>query len=135
MYKSNCLNCNKEIEYHASQQAGKFCSNACQSEFRFINETIPKFLKGKICTTLTISRCLTHKKGYKCETCDNIGEHNGKPLTLQVDHIDGNSDNNYPDNLRFQCPNCHSQTDTWCSRNRKNSKRSLYMRNYRVSRN
>ena len=36
-----------------------------------------------------------------------------KPITLQVDHIDGNNKNNDLTNLRLLCPNCHSQTDTF----------------------
>jgi 5-methylcytosine-specific restriction endonuclease McrA len=44
--------------------------------------------------------------------CD-ITEHNGKPITLQIDHIDGDRENNTFENLRFICPNCHSQTETW----------------------
>jgi len=36
-----------------------------------------------------------------------------KPLTLELDHIDGNNKNNVKENLRALCPNCHSQTPTW----------------------
>lgn len=42
---------------------------------------------------------------------------NNKPLTLQIDHIDGNNLNNTLENLRFLCPNCHTQTDTWGRKN------------------
>lgn len=38
---------------------------------------------------------------------------NGMSMTLQVDHIDGNFENNSQHNLRLLCPNCHSQTPTW----------------------
>lgn len=50
---------------------------------------------------------------YKCEGCDNDGVWQNELLKLEVDHIDGNWLNNLPDNLRFLCPNCHSQTDNF----------------------
>jgi len=57
---------------------------------------------------------------HVCEECGMRPEWNGKSLTLQVDHIDGNWSNCLPDNLRFLCPNCHSQTPTYCGQgNRK----------------
>jgi hypothetical protein len=34
-----------------------------------------------------------------------------------MDHINGNRKDHRLDNLRWLCPNCHSQTDTFCSRN------------------
>lgn len=49
---------------------------------------------------------------------------NGEPLTLQLDHIDGDNTNNLQENLRILCPNCHSQTDTWSGRNQKKEKQS-----------
>lgn len=45
----------------------------------------------------------------------------GEDLTLDLDHIDGNNKNNEVENLRFLCPNCHSQTLTYKGRNRKTS--------------
>ena len=56
---------------------------------------------------------------YVCVLCGNPGEHNSKPLTLQLDHIDGDNLNNELSNLRFLCPNCHTQTETYGAKNRK----------------
>ena len=64
-----------------------------------------------------LKRLLLQYMGFteKCSVCD-IADWNGKPLTLQLDHIDGDSYNNEVTNLRFICPNCHSQTDTFCGK-------------------
>lgn len=51
---------------------------------------------------------------YKCDVCGNVGEWNGKKLVLELDHIDGDNTNCELNNLRFLCPNCHSQTITYC---------------------
>lgn len=53
---------------------------------------------------------------YECECC-KISEWNGKPISLEVDHVDGNHSNNRLSNLRYLCPNCHSQTSTYKGRN------------------
>jgi hypothetical protein len=47
------------------------------------------------------------------------GEWNGQPLKLQLDHINGINDDNRLENLRFICPNCHSQTITYAGKNTK----------------
>lgn len=57
-------------------------------------------------------------KSYECELCKNK-EWAGKPIPLEVDHINGDHSNNELENLRLLCPNCHAQTDTYCSKNKK----------------
>ena len=61
------------------------------------------------------------KEGLKedrCEMCGIGNEWNGKPLTLQLDHINGDHSDNRLENLQILCPNCHSQTSTWGMRSR-----------------
>lgn len=55
--------------------------------------------------------------GDTCVECGTGSEWNGKPLTLDLDHIDGNWKNNLPENLRLLCPNCHTQTPTYSYKN------------------
>jgi 5-methylcytosine-specific restriction endonuclease McrA len=54
---------------------------------------------------------------YKCANC-GIKEWNNLPLSLQLDHINGVNNDHRLENLRFLCPNCHSQTDTYSGKNK-----------------
>lgn len=50
---------------------------------------------------------------YKCAIC-GLSMWRGKPIVLQLHHIDGDHHNNSLENLQLLCPNCHSQTDNYC---------------------
>ena len=63
-----------------------------------------KFIKKKILEFSLIEE--------KCKLCGQTTFWNKLPLTLFLDHINGNSSDNHLENLRFLCPNCHTQTET-----------------------
>ena len=53
-----------------------------------------------------------------CEGC-GITDWRGRPIAIQIDHVNGEARDNRLENLRMLCPNCHSQTETWGARNKK----------------
>jgi 5-methylcytosine-specific restriction endonuclease McrA len=57
----------------------------------------------------------------KCAVC-GIENWCGKPISLQLDHANGIHNDNRSENIRLLCPNCHSQTPTFCRRKRKSPK-------------
>lgn len=61
------------------------------------------------------------KAGYKSNICEVCGtsDWNGKPLSMQIHHKDGNNKNNCLDNLMMICPNCHSQTENYRGKSNK----------------
>ena len=108
-----CLNCGEELGQRIRfNRPKKFChNNKCQHEHAR-KMAIETGIAGKRST----KRHLIETRGYKCEMCD-ISEWRGQKLALDFDHIDGNSNNNSLDNVRLLCPNCHSQTETYKSKN------------------
>jgi 5-methylcytosine-specific restriction endonuclease McrA len=54
---------------------------------------------------------------YKCGICE-IDSWNGKKLSLHLDHVNGVNGDHRLENLRFLCPNCHSQTETYVGKNK-----------------
>ncbi|MCF6525610.1 HNH endonuclease [Streptomyces sp. JJ36] len=50
----------------------------------------------------------------RCAECGTAPAWRGAPMTLEIDHIDGDWSNDQAQNLRFLCRNCHSTTATWC---------------------
>lgn len=83
----------------------------------FLDEEV--FVENSTYARHNIKRRIIQKKllEYKCFECNLDGEWNGKPLSLQLDHINGVNNDHRIKNLRFLCPNCHTQQDTYAAKN------------------
>jgi DNA-directed RNA polymerase subunit RPC12/RpoP len=132
-----CLNCGKECT-HSHRKSNKYCDVNCQNEYQW-KLRVEQISNGSVLSDMHMKRYISETRGYNCEECGQDGEHNGKSLTLQLDHIDGNSDDSSLRNLRLLCPNCHTQTETFGNagqgnRYKKNTKRNKYLQEYKKGR-
>jgi hypothetical protein len=122
-----CLYCDEKL-----YKGIKFCSCDCQVNYerKIIFESIEKGYNQF--SILHYKRYLIHKFGNKCMKC-NWSEVN--PVTnkvpIQIEHIDGNHENNELSNLLLLCPNCHSLTTTYGSLNKGKGKGRSDRRQYR----
>ena len=89
-------------------------------QFAIIHKPIQEFLVINSSASRNSLKKRLLKEGYlknQCYICGQLPEWNGKPLSLQIDHINGISNDNRLENLRILCPHCHSQTDTFAGKN------------------
>ncbi|MFB6776763.1 HNH endonuclease [Streptomyces sp. NPDC056352] len=71
---------------------------------------------GKRRTSTVLLRRALREIGLpeRCEECGTGPLWHGNPMTLEIDHINGDWSDDRVENLRLLCPNCHAITDTWC---------------------
>jgi hypothetical protein len=126
--KGHCKNCGSEIA-----SGKKYCTNICQQEKQY-KDYISRWLKGEetgnIANDMEISsyvrRWIFENRGKKCEKCGWKEVHLDNSIPVQIDHIDADSTNTVPNNLRVLCPSCHSLTPRFGNRNKGNGRTSRY---------
>lgn len=128
-----CLACG--VPVRSDREDKRYCTDKCAYKYGdFVPKSLSEFISGKF-GKRAITVAYTHIREYVlksqggvCAICGCLPAHNGLPLTFILDHVDGNSDNNLPNNVRLICPNCDTQLPTFKGRNTGNG------RHYRRSR-
>jgi len=113
------------VEYvtNTSWSGGKTAQTDPRVRARYITPEI--VLMNDTTFTATVKRALKLVSEYKCYVCGNSGIWQDKKISLHIHHIDGNNRNNTKENLRYLCPNCHSQTANFGFKSRKHIKHKI----------
>jgi len=119
--------CGKKFK-HVKWKKRIYCNLKCMSEHaheKAVARLKPLFLLGKLTDRTSIKKVMLDMGvEHMCQIC-GIKDWQGKPIPMILDHINGRADNNMPDNLRFVCSNCDSQTDHYKGKNKGNGRKSL----------
>jgi hypothetical protein len=110
---TNCLYCDKPTSIR-----NKYCSVKCQQDCKR-TQAVNNNTAGHIASKSYLIKLY----GAKCMECgwDKINPHTNK-VPIELEHIDGNSQNNDLNNLKLLCPNCHSLTPTYKALNKGNGR-------------
>ena len=98
-----CANCGQRKE----TVANKYCLECAGSHFYRRVTTLAEAKRDP-----SRKKIIIEARGHQCEVC-GLETWLDNPIALELDHIDGDADNNVAENLRLICPNCHAQTETY----------------------
>lgn len=129
----SCLYCKATFSWKGYGYSHKFCNNKCQGKYReknWFEDNKEKFEDGTLSSRAAFKRFVKIRDGNKCSLCDQLPNHNGMPLIMILDHIDGDASNNKPANFRLVCPNCDTQLPTYKSRNYGNDRKTKGLKWY-----
>lgn len=124
--KKFCLNCGKLIPIKNT-----YCNNHCQTNYEY-GQWIIRWkqdssigIRGQYGISNYIKRFLFEKFDNKCSICSwSKINPTSNTLPLEIEHIDGNFENNLEENLTLLCPNCHSLTPTYKGANKGNGRKN-----------
>ena len=68
-----------------------------------------------------VKRYLIEKYGYQCNKC-KLSTWNNLPISLELEHKNGDGHDNRLENVELLCPNCHAQTPTYRAKNKGNGR-------------
>jgi len=109
-----CIWCQKEPLKNRSKN---YCSMKCCIDHKICEKFLDWYvLKENKVSNKVLRSHLEIIYGHRCSNCQ-ITEWNNKPIVFEVEHKDGNSKNNDPDNVCLLCANCHSLTLTYKTKN------------------
>jgi len=123
-----CLTCDKKI----ARYCNKYCSIKCQAQFnydQYIKDWKMGLKSGNIgITTRVIAspvrKYIWNKYKGRCSKCNWHKKHPiSNKVPLEINHIDGNANNNKENNLELICPNCHSLTSNFRNLNKGNGRK------------
>jgi predicted nucleic acid-binding Zn ribbon protein len=119
---NKCLNCGNDTK-------NKFCTQKCQHEYKR-NEIFIKIENGDTSFYHKQYKAyLIYKYGEKCMKCGwNKINYLSNKVPIELEHKDGNSENNNLNNLELLCPNCHSLTPTYKALNKGNGRHNRMIR-------
>jgi len=128
-----CISCGSR--YRNTRKSRNYCSGSCSSAHKakiHREQKVKQWLGGDHAAALNagghlkyaIRLYLLQQANFQCSECGiELWHPKDGRCCLQIHHVDGNWKNNHPDNLQVICPNCHSLTDDYCSRNRGNGRK------------
>ncbi len=111
----DCIQCGTSVV--PKQPSQKYCSNKCQKLYEMFHA-----IQNNTASHKTIKKYLIHLHGERCLNPDCLWDFNKTPVVVELEHRDGDSNNNTMKNCTLLCPNCHSLTPTYKSKNRGNGR-------------